>query len=367
MRIAYVAIHLEKKYIFGGVGRKIQEHLRIWQQMGHEAHLFLHSPDDIQLPGTSTFQFGSTDKPSSSISVAREVSRSRALAQMIRHVAKFQPDIIYLRYGLFTFPLQRLYRLAPVIVEINADDVSEYRYRGRFFYWMNRLTRSQILKKAAGFVAVSREIAGLPIFSKFNKPTLVYSNGIDLKEIEPLPAPCNAIPRLAFVGNAGMDWNGVDKLIAFARRVPEIQVDVIGYSREDIPDEEVPQNVSFFGRVSVAEVREILSHADVACGTLALHGKMLQDSSALKVREALAYGIPVILACIDSDISGKGLDFVLQIPNTESNVENHCEAIKSFVFRMVGKRADRGVITPLIDQRIKEQKRFIFFEQFLRF
>jgi hypothetical protein len=34
--------------------------------------------------------------------------------------------------GLFTWPLPRLLRTAPTVVEINTNDVVEYRYRGRF-------------------------------------------------------------------------------------------------------------------------------------------------------------------------------------------------------------------------------------------
>ena len=91
--------------------------------------------------------------------------------------------------------------------------------------------------------------------------------------IEPLPAPNNSNPRLAFVGNAGISWNGVDKLIAFAEKVPDIQVDIIGYSRKDIPDKEIPKNVVLHGFVSIEKVREILSQVDVASGTLALSSK----------------------------------------------------------------------------------------------
>ena len=69
MRIAYVALHLEKKYIYGGVGRKIRTHLRIWQEMGHNARLFLLSPDDIDLPDIFNFsiRFPSKNCPISGI------------------------------------------------------------------------------------------------------------------------------------------------------------------------------------------------------------------------------------------------------------------------------------------------------------
>ena len=365
MRIAYVALHLEKKFVYGGVGRKIRTHLQIWKDMGHTTQLFLLTPDEIDLPDISTFQFGSTKKLAPFRILEREFSRSWTLGKLIREVAEFQPDIIYLRYGLFANPLQRLFKIAPVVVEINTDDVLEYQHRGQFFYWLNRLTRGQILKRASGFIPISREIANLPTVAKFKKSTFVLPNGIDLGAIEPLPAPSNLKPRLAFVGNAGISWNGVDKLIDFAEKAPDIQVDIIGYSKKDVPDKEIPENVALHGFVSIERVREILSRADVASGTLALHRKQLEENSALKVREALAYGLPIILAYYDSDVSGKNFEFVLQIPNNEENVVENTELIRDFVYRMVGERVKRELIAPLIDQRIKEKKRLEYFKQIL--
>jgi len=273
--------------------------------------------------------------------------------------------VIYLRYGLFAYPLQKLFHIAPVVIEINTDDIREYRHRGLFFYLLNRLTRGISLRRAAGFIPISREIAEMAAFTKFGKPARVIPNGFDVRSITPLPAPNNKRPRLAFIGSAGIDWNGVDKLIAFAERAPEIDIDIIGYAREDVPDAHLPENIHFHGFVPVERVVELLGRADAACGTLALHRKQLEENSALKVRESLAYGLPTILAYYDSDISGKDFEFVLEIPNTESNVLEHTEEIKEFIFRMVGKRADRDKIAPLIDQRKKEEARLDFFSQII--
>ena len=62
MRIAYVTLHLEKKYLLSGVGRKIQTQLHIWNESNHTARLFLLSPDVVDFPDTEVFQFGSALK-----------------------------------------------------------------------------------------------------------------------------------------------------------------------------------------------------------------------------------------------------------------------------------------------------------------
>ena len=365
MKIAYVALHLEKKFILGGVGHKIQSHRRIWQEMGHEARVFLLSPDRINLPEVKCFRYSATSACAPLRFIQREIARSRALRKLIRAVREYKPDVIYLRYGLFAYPLQKLFHIAPVVIEINTDDIREYRHRGLFFYLLNRLTRGISLRRAAGYVPISQEIANLPASKKFCKPMQVIPNGFDLSATDHLPAPHNKIPRVAFVGNMEAVWNGVDKLMDLAYFAPEIHIDVIGMSKEQIPLENYPPNVQFHGLVSFQKVKEILAGADAAISALALHRKPSYENSLLKVRESIAYGIPIILAYYDSDISGKDFEFVLEIPNTESNVLEHTEEIKEFIFRMVGKRADRSKIAPLIDQRKKEEQRIEFFEEIL--
>jgi glycosyltransferase involved in cell wall biosynthesis len=356
MRIAYVAIHLEQTYILGGVGRKIQSQMQVWKSMGHETVLFLHSPD-VQDFGESEI---SAYKKSGNV-IKTEIERSKALGKLIENVKAYNPDVIYLRYGLFAFPLQKLFRIAPVFVEVNTDDVTEYRYRGIFFYLFNRITRGEIFKQCTGFVPISEEIAGLPMNRKYKKPYRVIANGIDMDTLIPLDAPGNSTPHLAYVGTVGIPWNGEDKLWDLARKYPDLTIHMIGYNPGDI-EVELPRNVILHGRVSVTKVRELLAVADVAIGTMALHRKQLEENSPLKVRESLGYGIPTIIAYLDTDLHGKGFDFLLELPNTENNVSANMDKIYEFAYRMRGLRADQKAIRPLIDQRVKEELRLDFFK-----
>lgn len=365
MKIAYVTLHLEKKYIFGGVGRKIREHIRLWNYMGHQAQQFLLTPDEINLPDIRTFRFGSLQRWKPARFIAREVSRSRQLARMIDEIAEFAPDLIYLRYGFYTIPLDRLYRIAPVVVEVNTDDVIEYRQRGMAYDAGNRLFRNRILGQSSGMVLISRELAGRSVFTRFQKPMLVLSNGIDPDSIDPLPAPGNANPTIAFVGVPGLPWNGEDKLLDFIIDNPDIHLDMIGFKKDDISDDLHCDNVTFYGMVENSKVRSLLAGVDVCAGTLALHRKELEENSALKVRESLAMGIPTILGYYDTDVSGRGIEGILELPNTEDNVRENAQAIREFIFAMRGKRVDREAVRPLIDQKIKEERRLAFFEEIL--
>jgi glycosyltransferase involved in cell wall biosynthesis len=364
MRIAYVGLHLESKIVQGGVGRKIRTHIRLWEEAGHTVQLFLLTPEPLVVEDAAVFQFKPAFKTFQPLKrFLFELARSQQLASMIEAIRDFHPDIIYLRFGLFAYPLLRLFSIAPVVVELNTLDEPEYRYRGLFFYWLNRITRRWTLGSASGFAAVSHEVAKAN--QEFHKPTMVISNGVDLRKFDLLPAPQNPQPRMAFVGTFGYNWHGIDKLLVFAARYPDLQFDVVGYGPQDF-SEPVPSNVALHGFLPPDEVRTVLTKADVAFGTLALHRKQMQEVPPLKVREALGYGIPVVIAYTDTDFMNTDFDFILQIPNTEDNLTTHGEQVHDFAYRMQGRRADRDSIAPRIDQQIKETQRLEFFQSLVR-
>jgi glycosyltransferase involved in cell wall biosynthesis len=361
MRIAYVVIHLGNQLMLSGVGDKVQTHVRLWREKGHVVRLFLLTQDEPNLEGVEIYRFTpGILTPTWLRFVTREVNRSRMLKQLIEGVALYQPDIIYLRYGLFTVPLQKLYRIAPVVVETNTNDIDEYRHRGPFYYWINRFTRGILLGNAAGIITPSNEVANLPANQVYRRPIRVVSNGIDFERYESLPAPSNPTPVLAMVATPGNPWNGVDKLRQLALRCPDLKIMVIGYGPQDL-DGYVPENMQLCGFVEHSHVANLLSQADVALGTMALHRKNMDEVPPLKLREALVLGMPVILSHRDPDLSDLEAEFILHLPNTENNVVENIDRIRDFAYRMIGKRADRALVRPLIDQQRKEEERLAFF------
>ncbi len=362
MRIAYVALNRSAETLKGGVGRKIETQMRIWREWGHAAELFL--PAGEMAP---------TDKPAPRSAlenipplklVRNEAARNRAVAEMVQRVEAFRPDVIFFRFARYAPPLKRLGELAPLVVELNSNDVVESYHNGKVYGGVNRLTRRSLLGEAAGFVAVSHELAEMPDFTGFGKPTTVIANGVDFREYEPLPAPQHPAPRLAMVASPGLPWNGVDKLVPLAQRCPDLAFDLVGYSAHDLAAS-LPTNLHLHGFVPPDEVRAVLKDADVVLGTLALHRKGMQEASPLKVREALAYNLPVVLAYQDTDLASQTFAFVLQIPNNEENVVTRAEEIRQFAYQMRGQRADREALRGLIDQVPKEERRLAFFRQFL--
>jgi len=330
--------------------------------LGHEARLFMHTSRHepaSELIEAQVIPYEARGK------LQAEISRIRAAQVLVRAVEAFRPDLIYLRYGIYVYPVHRLMEIAPVFEEINTNDLTQHEDLGGIYSLYNRLTRGFFLRRVRGLVTVSRELAVAPAFASYHKPTCTIANGIDLDAFTPLPAPANAIPRLVFIGSPGYPWHGVDKLVDFARRFSDVQLDIVGYDR--LPElEPLPVNLTLHGYLSSGEYVKVLVDAEVAISSLALHRIRLEEASPLKSRECLALGLPLVLAYLDTDLGGAEHDFLLKIPNKEDNIQSHGEAIRAFAYKMRGRRADRAILETSIGSAHKEVQRLEFFREILK-
>jgi hypothetical protein len=361
MRIAYVSLHWPRTRD-SGVGKKIQAQLAAWRTRGHEARLFMHSsqhePQSELIDGDYFFY-------STSGKVRTEINRIAAMRRMIEAIRRFRPDLIYLRYSIYVYPAHRLMDIAPVVEEINTNDLTQHEGLGGVYSLYNRLTRGIFLRRVRGLVAVSRELAVSSAFAPYRKPTRVVANGCRLDDFPRLPAPSNEIPHLVFIGNPGYPWHGVDKLMDLACRFSDIHIDIVGY--EKLPGvETLPDNLTLHGYLSMREYQQVLAHADVAISSLALHRVRLEEASPLKSRECLAFGLPMVVAYADTDLEEADCSFLLKIPNKEDNIQTHAQSIHDFAYGMRGRRADREFLKKYIDADQKEATRLSFFEELLQ-
>lgn len=355
MRIAYVSLHWPRTRN-SGVGKKIHSQLAVWQSMGHEARLFMHTSDDkpqSDLIPADYFFYSIAGK------IKTEINRIRAVQSMISGIRDYAPDIIYLRYSIYIYPAHRLMDIAPVIEEINTNDLTQHEELGGIYSLYNRLTRGIFLRRIRGLVTVSRELAVSSAFTSYGKPTQVIANGVNFDNFLPLPAPENKIPRLVFIGNPGCVWHGVDKLIALAELIPDIQLEIIGYDTLK-SFEPLPSNISLHGYLTMDEYKKILAQADAAISSIALHRVQLEEASPLKSRECLAFGLPLIIAYTDTDLDDAVSDFLLKIPNKEDNFRTHAGEIREFLYKIRGLRVSQEMIAG-IDLKRKELKRIEFF------
>ncbi len=294
-----------------------------------------------------------------------ETNRIHAVRAMLEAIQGYQPDIIYLRYGIYVYPAHRLMQIAPVVEEINTNDLTQHEELGGIYSLYNQLTRGIFLRRVSGLVTVSRELAASSAFTPYRKPTRVIANGCVVDDFPQLPAPANKIPRLVFIGNPGYLWHGVDKLVDLARQCSDIHIDIVGYDTLS-PFEPLPDNLTLHGYLSMQQYQRVLADADVAISSLALHRVQLEEASPLKSRECLAFGLPLVVAYADTDLDETNCDFLLKIPNKEDNIQTHSQSIRDFAYRMRGRRADRDFLKKHIDADQKEAIRLSFFEKLLR-
>ncbi len=265
----------------------------------------------------------------------------------------WRPDVIYLRHSTISPSVLALAAAFPTVVGGDLDDIDELKVRSRLRFWYMRFTRNRLLRRARRIMVVTNEIARHPSITAVGRPVSVFPNTIDLADYPELPAPDNPSPRLVFIGAPGLPWAGVDKIARLATRFPDWSFDVIGSAPEELHG--APPNVTAHGQLTRGRYLPIMARADVAIGPLALHRKGLSEASALKVAEYLAYGIPVILGSAETAFPN-GAPFLLELPNTEDNVDGAVDAIRAFVDRWRGRRVPRAAISA-IDSNVVEAAR----------
>jgi glycosyltransferase involved in cell wall biosynthesis len=279
------------------------------------------------------------------------------MTRVVRAVRGFDPELVYMRGQLFYPPMLWLPAGAPLVVEVNTDDLKENELSSRIRAIYNARTRTFLLRRASALIFVTAELSHLPSFNRLPAPRSVISNGIDLGAYPQLPAGAQGSPRLVFVGTGDAPWHGVDKLCMLATIRTDWQIDIVGMRN---PRAVSHPNITWHGPLERGDVLPILARADVGIGTLALHRKSMEEASSLKVREYLAVGLPVIYGCSDPDADGLG-PYVLRIANTETNVIDEIDRIDAFVQASRGVRVPRNRVAH-IDVAQKEQQRLALFE-----
>lgn len=365
MRIAY---YLDRHYSAGNsLLKKTIQQLAQWQAAGHRCQLFAVTKEGSSLDECSTFAPNEFSQDGNRLAFYIRTFRSKpkqilARIHLCSAVKRWEPDVVYTRNdGLVSLVKVLMLASFVSVLEVNTDDIGEYgRNHARVWTWWYRFSRWMLYRAASGLVFVTNEIAQLPHFTCFSKPSLVCPNGIPLANFQILPPSGNSRPHFVFIGSAGHRWHGVDKLIMLAEALPEYEFEVIGPKAGDY-DKELPPNLRFHGFLAAGQYMPILQRSDVAIGTLAMHRNMMNEGSTLKVREYLAHGLPCVIAYQDTDFP-KPVAFILTLPNCENNITSEVPRILKFANEWTNHRVPRQVISH-IDAGFKESRRLEFFSQ----
>ena len=367
MKIAYI---LDEDISNGGVKNKIFSQVDEWMKNGHEVKVFsmrtrriINKEDEQSKTRTRT----NKNKISNIIKLLRHWINTIPLHLFLND---YSPDVIYCRYIKYAPFLKFILKSnGPYILEVNTDDVKEFSGKNRIIGFYNTITRSTLLSGSSAFVSVTQELKNIHNFAKFKKPTIVIGNGYACKSMNPgfEKLPRFNKPSLVFVGSPDMAWHGLDKIYAAAKILPQCDFHIIGESIEDVKaNSNGTINVIPHGFLKQDEILAILHRCDVGISTIALHRKGMKEACPLKSRQYLSEGLPIIVGYQDPDID-QGLDFILNIGNSEDNVLNNIDDILEFTLksRLIDRNKIRKLASKMFSVPTKESARLEFINHML--
>lgn len=337
-----------------GIYRKVREHVTEWSRQGADVGLFV-----------ATDPAGEADwgeiKEAKRVELlpARPLFSLVARERLARALRRWKPDVVYARHGLVYPGFVRTAMAFPTVIEVNSDDLPEFRLTSSWRYAYGKVSRSVLLRAAAGLVFVTHELERFPSFSSFRKPSIVIGNGIDLAAFPMVPPPHNDQPNLLFIGHPRTPWHGLEHVSEIAAAFPSWRVDVVGPDAREVAA--TPANMKFHGNLRPDDYLPLMHGADVAIGTLGLYRKRMEEASPLKLREYLARGIPSIIGYRDTDFPSP-VRFLLQVPNRPDGVTASLAEISAFVERSKGARVPREFVARL-DAGAKEAERLRFLDR----
>jgi hypothetical protein len=340
-----------------GVVNKIVDQIDFWQSKGNTVHLLYASTEQIELP----------EKISSShISIYKQTDKFTWLLKIYKELLDINPDIVYAR-TFKTLPYAaRICRKYRVVFEINTVIQTEIQVSSPNANLINKawkLSANKILKKGTGYIAVTNEIAN-SYKNLLPKNIEVIPNGIDMNETSIIKkVNNNPIPSLFFIGSANQRWHGLDKIEKIARLTQgKLIFHIIGVEKSKI-NNNLPENLFYHGYMKEKEYNNLISKFDIGVGTLALHRKKMMEACPLKVREYLSKGFPVIIAY--QEMLPTDNKYILQISNTEHNVEDHIDEIVEFCQKNKNTIVNHILFQKHIDSKILEIQRLNYFKRLI--
>jgi glycosyltransferase involved in cell wall biosynthesis len=354
MKIGYIA-HLPGALPDDGVVKKIKSQTMTWSEFGHDVKIWVSS----RTPEL-TRSFTNLGKINTRINIYdRYYDLLFSQSDLHLDIGNWNPDIIYTRTNM----LMPYHVLMPhkikLVFEVNSDHhhflERKETIRMKIYSFF---TQKYFFKRCNAIVFMTYELSDR--YSYMKKKSCVIPNGILINSNNNRPPPLNQKPKLIFISTDMSAWHGIDKIITMAIAIPEFEFHLIGgFQFDNVTN--LPTNIHIHGYLNKVDYEKIIEESDVAIGTLALHRKNMNEACALKVREYLAHGLPVILANQDTDFP-KGSSFLLQISNNENNIIPNLDKIKNFVYQWQGKRVPLNDISHL-DYRNKEIARLNFFSE----
>jgi len=358
MRILYLFTH--DIVLHAGVSNKVISQSNAWKYLGHEVKICNMSLKKNQIRLS----------PFLKEDVYFRKSVFYGAKFLFRDIDEFNPDVIYFRFELYKPYIGKILKRFISVIELNTDNYSEMKLKSRkrlkgkirFLYYL--LTKNKIYKNIDGIVTVSDEIANLPQIAKWNKPSISIPNSIDIRKYPILKKKCkNKTPNILFLGTPDHLWHGLDKILDLAKTTKDkLFFHIVGI--DNLNSNNLP-NVKFYGHLTKNDYQEIVALCHIGIGSLAFH-RLGVIASPLKVREYLAFGLPIIIGYSETAFAGFELpEWVLELPNEQNNVTNNVEQILQFCEEMKNRIVSHEESKKYIDSMLIEKKKLEFMKNLL--
>ena len=366
MRIAYILTwNLAHN---DGVTRKVFQQVQEWRELGREVEIFYSwDSEGKDAKGANFFQ-----KDLIWNSPIGILKNNKTYSLLCNSVMEYKPDVVYLRWEFHKKSIMKLMSKIPTVMEINTHIEGEFKRRSRdnfkdklrYIYYL--LTYKGFNKKCAGIVSVTKEILEIGGYKEIGKPTCYIPNSIPIDEnfsVSNFSGKDDNIPRLVFIFSGLRPWHGLDNIVELAKgSIGELNFDLItGFDAQDL---ELPPNVKVYPFLEKNEFLDIFKTAVAGIGSAGLYEKQMNEACAIKVREYLAAGLPVIIPYKDTAFVDNNLpEWVLELPNQKGSLIKSKEKIINFVRLMRGKRLSSKEVMPYVGSKYWESKRLEFMKE----
>jgi glycosyltransferase involved in cell wall biosynthesis len=308
-----------------GITRRLAEQARAARDAGLDLRFTVLACEPCAIPGVDCMVIGPWERYARCRAILRRGLLDDCDAAILRYPTALDVAIAPLldRHG---------HRL---VSEHHTDEVAELRLVGsRLGGALSSLIEARrkpaFLSRLAGVIAVTEELRQLESAAAPALPSTVIANGIDtLAQPAHGPARFAGGPlRLVWACSEFAPWQGLDRLIAALakrRSGPVVELALAGRlgPQQVVALQQAGSallRIHSLGLVDQVGIDGLLRSAHLVVGTLALHRKRMREACPLKVREAVARGLPVITACIDPDLP-LGLPGILRLSPGETPLD----------------------------------------------
>ncbi len=251
-----------------------------------------------------------------------------------------------------------------IILEHHTKELEELETTGDIRLQFEKWLGGCWIKSFRALIAVTPEILDYEIKrSNFSGPTRFFPNSIDLdsyQNFERMPSPEEETPvQVVMVSTYFSKWQGLDILLEQIENntdLPPFELHLAGKISPDSIDRcKREPRIKFHETLTSEQLFELYQSMDLGIGSLAVTKKGMTQATALKVREYLAAGLPLVLNYDDPAIP-KDFPYVLYQENF--NLRDALEFAKGH--RATQGKMIREAAIPLIDSKVVTKNLYEF-------